>query len=85
MTMPTDIRSGFPILTRTVRNGKPLVYLDSAATSQRPRRVLDAVADFEALHNGAVQRGAHLLAEEATELFEAARASVARLVGARED
>jgi cysteine desulfurase / selenocysteine lyase len=85
MPMLTDTRGDFPILTRTVRNGKPLVYLDSAATSQRPRQVLDAVADFEANHNGAVQRGAHLLAEEATEAFENARASVARLVGARED
>lgn len=85
MPMLTDIRADFPILTRTVRNGKRLVYLDSAATSQRPQQVLDAVADFETLHNGAVQRGAHLLAEEATEAFETARASVARLVGARED
>jgi len=81
----SDIRADFPILTRTVRNGKPLVYLDSAATSQRPQQVLDAVADFETHHNGAVQRGAHLLAEEATEAFEAARASVARLVNASED
>lgn len=80
-----DIRDDFPILTRTVRNGKPLVYLDSAATSQRPRQVLDAVAEFETRHNGAVQRGAHLLAEEATEAFAAARTSVARLVGARDD
>ena len=85
--MPTliDVRADFPILTRTVRNGKPLVYLDSAATSQRPQTVLDAVAEFETRHNGAVQRGAHLLAEEATELFETARASVASLVGATED
>ncbi len=77
-----DVRADFPILTRTVRNGKPLVYLDSAATSQRPQQVLDAVADFERTHNGAVQRGAHLIAEEATEAFEGARASVARLVNA---
>lgn len=83
--MLTDIRADFPILTRTVRNGKPLVYLDAAATSQRPVQVLDAVADFERLHNAAVQRGAHLLAEEATGAFEGARASVARLVGATED
>jgi cysteine desulfurase/selenocysteine lyase len=80
-----DVRGDFPLLTRTVRGDKPLIYLDSAATSQRPQTVLDAVADFETHHNGAVQRGAHLLAEEATEAFEGARASVARLVGARED
>jgi len=83
MRSVTDIRADFPILNRTVRNGKPLVYLDSAATSQRPLQVLDAVSDFERLHNGAVQRGAHLIAEEATEAFESARAAVARLVNAR--
>ena len=84
MSTFTDLRADFPILTRTVRNGKRLVYLDSAATSQRPQRVLDAVADFETRHNAAVQRGSHLLAEEATEAFETARASVARLVNASE-
>ncbi len=82
MRSVNDVRADFPILTRTVRNGKPLVYLDSAATAQRPQQVLDAVADFERAHNGAVQRGAHLIAEEATEAFEGARASVARLVNA---
>jgi cysteine desulfurase/selenocysteine lyase len=79
-----NVRQDFPILDRTVRNGKPLTYLDSAATAQRPTRVLDAVAEFERAHNGAVGRGAHMLAEEATEAFESARESVARLVGARE-
>src|SRR6188768_4134259 len=79
-----DVRGDFPLLTRSVRNDKPLVYLDSAATSQRPRAVIDAVEDFELHHNGAVQRGAHMLAEEATEAFEAARDSVGRLVGAKE-
>ena len=77
-----DVRDDFPLLARTVRNGKPLVYLDSGATAQRPRAVLDAVRDFEEQHYGAVARGAHLLAEEATEHFEGARADVARLVGA---
>ncbi|MBC7297609.1 MAG: aminotransferase class V-fold PLP-dependent enzyme, partial [Demequina sp.] len=57
MRLATDVRADFPILTRTVRNGKPLVYLDSAATAQRPQQVLDAVAEFERAHNGAVQRG----------------------------
>lgn len=79
-----NVRQDFPVLDRTVRNGKPLTYLDSAATAQRPTRVLDAVAEFERAHYGAVGRGAHLLAEEATEAFETARESVARFVGARE-
>ncbi|WP_062522080.1 SufS family cysteine desulfurase [Demequina silvatica] len=77
-----DLRGDFPILTRTVRNGRPLVYLDSGATSQRPLAVLEAESAFVREHNGAVARGAHLLAEEATEAFETARADVARLVGA---
>ena len=80
--MLPDLRSDFPLLARTVRNGKPLTYLDSGATSQRPYAVLDAMESFEREHFGAVARGAHLLAEEATEAFEAARASVARLVNA---
>lgn len=77
-----DVRGDFPLLARSVRGGKPLVYLDSGATSQRPRVVLDAVSEFEERHNAAVQRGAHLLAEEATEAFENARAAVANFVGA---
>ena len=84
MLLP-DVRGDFPLLTRTVRNGKPLVYLDSGATAQKPRTVLDAVRDFEERHNGAVGRGAHLLAEEATALLESARESVATLVGAGAD
>jgi len=60
------------------------VYLDSAATSQKPHAVLNAEAEFYQFHNGAVARGAHLLAEEATEAFEVARTDVARLVGAGE-
>jgi cysteine desulfurase/selenocysteine lyase len=80
--MLTDLRGDFPLLARTVRNGKSLVYLDSGATAQRPHAVLNAMEEFETLHNGAVARGAHLLAEEATDAFESARASVARLVGA---
>ncbi|MFO7244165.1 MAG: SufS family cysteine desulfurase [Actinomycetes bacterium] len=79
-----DVRGDFPLLKRRVRGGRELVYLDSAATSQRPHVVLNAVDEFETLHNGAVQRGAHLLAEEATEAFEGARDAVARFVGARE-
>ena len=76
------IRGDFPILSRTVRGEKPLVYLDSGATSQKPRQVLDAERAFYEQHNSAVHRGAHQLAEEATDAFESARATVARFIGA---
>jgi cysteine desulfurase/selenocysteine lyase len=76
------IRADFPILSRTVREGRPLVYLDSGATSQRPRQVLDAERAFLEQHNAAVHRGAHQLAEEATDAYEAARARIAAFVGA---
>ncbi|HEY3437111.1 MAG TPA: SufS family cysteine desulfurase [Actinotalea sp.] len=75
------VRADFPLLTRTVRDGRPLVYLDSAATSQKPDVVLDAEQDFYLQRNAAVHRGAHQLAEEATEAFENARSEVAGLVG----
>jgi len=84
VTHPLDvgkIRADFPILTRTVRDGKPLVYLDSGATSQRPRQVLDAERAFIEQHNAAVHRGAHQLAEEATDAYESARARIAAFVG----
>jgi cysteine desulfurase/selenocysteine lyase len=75
------IRADFPILCRTVRDGRALVYLDSGATSQRPRQVLDAERAFLEQHNAAVHRGAHQLAEEATDAYEAARARIAAFVG----
>ena len=81
----TAVRSDFPILQRTVRDGKPLVYLDSGATSQRPMQVLDAERDFLLHSNAAVHRGAHQLAEEATDAYEGARADIARFVGADVD
>ena len=59
------LRADFPILARTVRGGHPLVYLDSGATSHKPRQVLDAERDFYERTNAAVHRGAHQLAEEA--------------------
>ena len=77
------IRKDFPILDRTVRNGKKLVYLDSAATSQKPLSVLDAERNFYLNHNAAAHRGAHLLAEEATDAFEGARAVVADFISAQ--
>lgn len=76
------VRADFPLLERTVRGGQTLVYLDSAATSQKPQVVLDTEVDFYEQRNAAVHRGAHQLAEEATEAFEQARAAVAAFVGA---
>ena len=79
----STIRSGFAILSRTVRDEKPLVYLDSGATSHKPRQVLDAERAFYEERNSAVHRGAHQLAEEATDAFEGARETVARFIGAQ--
>jgi cysteine desulfurase/selenocysteine lyase len=79
------IRADFPILKRTVRNDRRLVYLDSGATSQKPYQVLDAERDFYENHNAAVHRGAHQLAEEATDAFEHARANIANFIGANTD
>ncbi|WP_062381345.1 SufS family cysteine desulfurase [Demequina pelophila] len=80
--MLENVRDDFPLLARTVRNGRPLVYLDSAATAQKPQAVLDAEFGFYREHYAAVARGAHLLAEEATAAYEDARADVAEFVGA---
>ncbi len=85
VTGPLDvaaIRADFPILSRTVRNGKPLVYLDSGATSQKPAPVLAAEREYYEQHNAAAHRGTHLLGEEATEIYEGARGCVAAFVGA---
>jgi len=76
------VRKEFPILDRVVHGDKPLVYLDSAATSQKPRLVLDALADYYERHNANVHRGIHVLAEEATALYEGARDKVAAFVRA---
>ena len=76
------IAKDFPILDRTIRDGKRLVYLDSGATSQKPNVVIDAESDFYRLHNAAVHRGAHQLAEEATDAYEGARAVVANFLNA---
>ena len=75
------VRADFPLLRRTVRGGQPLVYLDTAATSQKPYSVLDAEREFYEHHNSAVHRGAHQIAEEATDAYEAARRSIAAFVG----
>jgi cysteine desulfurase/selenocysteine lyase len=80
---PATLRADFPILDREIR-GKPLVYLDSANTSQKPRQVLDAMDDYYRRHNANVHRAVHTLSEEATQLFEQARGKVARFLGASE-
>ncbi|MGA8047446.1 MAG: SufS family cysteine desulfurase [Dermatophilaceae bacterium] len=79
------IRADIPILARTVREGRPLVYLDSGATSQKPRRVLDAEREWYERLNAAPHRGAHAVSEEATEAYESARRRIAAFVGARQD
>jgi cysteine desulfurase/selenocysteine lyase len=76
------IRKDFPILSRLVHGDKPLVYLDNAATSQKPRQVLDAIVSYYEKHNANVHRGIHTLAEEATALYEGARDKVAAFIGA---
>jgi cysteine desulfurase / selenocysteine lyase len=73
-------RADFPILEREV-NGHPLIYLDSAATTQKPQSVLDAMTAYYENHNANVHRGAHTLAAEATAAFEEARSKVARFIG----
>ncbi|MEY9837793.1 cysteine desulfurase/selenocysteine lyase [Streptacidiphilus sp. EB103A] len=81
--LDTDaIRKDFPILQRVLHDGKPLVYLDSAATSQKPRQVLDAINAYYEQHNANVHRGVHTLAEEATALYEGARDKVASFINA---
>ena len=79
------VRQDFPIFERTIRDGKSLVYLDSGATSQKPLSVIEAESDFYKFHNAAVHRGAHQLAEEATDAYEGARLKVAQFIGAQEE
>jgi cysteine desulfurase/selenocysteine lyase len=76
------VRKDFPILERTVRDDVPLVYLDSANTSQKPRQVLEVLSTFYERHNANIHRATHALGEEATEAYEDARAKVARFIGA---
>ncbi len=78
-----EIRRDFPILDRSI-GGKRLIYLDNAATSQKPRRVLDALTEYYEEHNANIHRGVHRLAEEATAAFEDARQKVTRFLGAQQ-
>lgn len=81
----TAIREQFPILSRTVREDKPLIYLDSGATSQRPLSVWKAEENFVLHTNAPVHRGSYQLAEEATDAYEIARENIAKFVGADGD
>lgn len=76
------IRSDFPVLSREVRPGVPLIYLDSTATSQKPLAVLQAMEEFYRLHNANIHRGIHTLAEESTAMYEKAREEVVRFINA---
>ena len=78
----TAIRRDFPILARTVRGG-PLSYLDNAASSQRPRAVIDAMSRYYEQSHANVHRGVHSLSQQATDLFEGAREKVRRFINAR--
>jgi cysteine desulfurase / selenocysteine lyase len=79
------VRADFPILDRTVRGGRPLVYLDSANTSQKPRQVIDALDEFYRRHNANIHRATHELGEEATEAYEGARIKVAQFIGTADE
>jgi|HubBroStandDraft_2_1064218.scaffolds.fasta_scaffold25087_3 cysteine desulfurase/selenocysteine lyase len=79
------IRADFPILSRTVRGGKPLVYLDSANTSQKPSQVIDTLTEFYEQHNANIHRATHELGEEATAAYEGARIKVAQFIGAADE
>ena len=82
---PAEIRKDFPIFNKVMRGGNRLVYLDSGATSQKPRQVLDAEREFYEQHNAAVHRGAHLLAEEASIAYEGSRKILADFINADVD
>ncbi len=77
------VREDFPVLSRIV-NGKPLTFLDSGASSQKPRQVVEALSEYYFHHHANVHRGAHTLSVEATEMYEAARAEVAGFIGAQD-
>ena len=76
------IRRDFPILNRQI-NGNPLIYFDNAATSQKPRQVIDAISDYYSNHNGNIHRAIHVLSSEATDLFEKARERTAGFINAK--
>jgi len=82
MTLSAKIRGDFPILSREVHPGVPLVYLDSTATAQKPTAVIDAMDDFYRMNNANIHRGVHTLAEESTAMYEGSREKIAAFIGA---
>ena len=76
------VRADFPVLNRMVNN-KPLVYLDNAATSQKPKQVIDSVSNYYCFHNSNVHRGVHTLSVEATDLYEEARQKVGSFINSK--
>ena len=74
------IRKDFPVLNRRVRDDKKLVYLDNAATTQKPNQVIDAITDYYQNHNSNIHRAVHALAEESTEAFEVTRDKIAKFL-----
>ncbi len=81
--LANEIRGDFPILNRRIKNDKKLIYLDSAATSQKPKSVIDAMSDYYMMHNANIHRGVHTLAEEATDMYEKARTKIAKFINAK--
>ena len=79
---PSQYRSDFPILSTNIGNGKPLIYLDNAATTQRPRQVIDALVNTYEKHYANVHRGIHWLSDQVTDLFENAREKTRDFIGA---
>lgn len=82
MFNPYEIRNDFPVLNRTIR-GRKLIYLDNAATSQKPKQVVAAIARYYLWHNANVHRGLHTLSQEASQLYEEAHEAVAKFINAR--
>ena len=78
-----NLRKDFPILKRTVRDNKPLVYLDNASTTQKPNQVIDAITDYYQNHNANIHRAVYALAEESTEAYETARDKIANFVNVK--
>lgn len=80
-TEVAQIRADFPILARKGRGGAPIAYFDSAATAQKPLQVIEGISEFYLNHNAAVNRGTHVLGDEATETFERSRSTLAAFIG----